>query len=154
MNVECVMNATRLRPVHAGNVIEFETVATPEMQWAGLGRLGRPVVLHGELASVETDVACGRAYAHVTLMAEVATGDVARRIGIEAVLGAHRTVTLTGEVGFLAGWPVICTGVALTCGGLTFMPGAYRAMRDPSDLDTYGIRFRGTTYRLPDLSGV
>jgi hypothetical protein len=153
MNAGCVMNATRLRPVHAGNVIEFETVATPEMQWAGLGRIGRPVVIHGELASVETDRACGRAYAQVTLMAEVVTGDVARRIAIEAVLGAHRTVTLTGEVGFLAGWPVICTGVALTCGGLTFTPGAYRAMRDPSHLDTYGIRFRGTTYRLPDPSG-
>jgi hypothetical protein len=143
------VNAVGLRPDDAGQVVEFEAVVTPQMQAHGLGRLATLIVIHGELVGVVSGGTMGRAWSHVTVMAEVATGDIARRVAVESVLGSHHSVTFTGEEGLGYGVPVLYTTAPVTCGGLTFTPGAYRAEPAPQDPRRYAIRFHGATYLLP-----
>lgn len=148
MKVEREVNAVELRPEHVGHVVEFETVATPEMRDAGLGVLGSRVTIHGELVTVANGDTYGRAWSKVAVMAEVIRGTTARRIRVVSVLGSHRTVTFTGEDGFRRGTPVILTEAAVQSGGLTFPPGVYRTTREGSASGRYGIRFRGATYPM------
>ena len=149
MNTARTVSAVGVRPEDAGQVVEFECVVTPQMQAHGLGKLGTLIVIHGELVGVVNGSTMGRAWSHVTVMAEVATGGIARRTVIESVLGAHRTVTFTGEYGLGHGAPAYYLKVPVTSGGLTFTPGAYRAAPSPEDLRRQEIRFHNATYRLP-----
>ncbi|MCQ4081830.1 hypothetical protein NGB36_14740 [Streptomyces sp. RB6PN25] len=153
MNAERTVNAVGLRPDDAGQVVEFEAVVTPQMHAAGLGRLGALVIIHGELAGVVNGQTMGRAWSHVMVLAEVTTGGIARRTAVELVLGSHRTVTFTGEQGLGYGVPVLYTAAPVTCGGLTFIPGVYRAVPAPEDPRRYAIRFHGATYLLPGPDG-
>ena len=145
------INAVELRPVHAGWVIEFETVVTPDLYGTGLGDLGHPVLIHGDLVTVTNGHTMGRAWSKVTVMAEVFHEGLARRVRIESVLGSHRTVTLTGEPGFGRNSHLVMVDNPVSSGGLTFAPGVYRAQPVDGEPDRYGIRFHGTTYPLPPL---
>jgi hypothetical protein len=129
-------------------VIEFETVVTPGMEDAGLGALGEPVALYGELLTVSSGRTLGRAWSRVIVSAEVIRHGTASRVLIDSVLGAHRTVTVTSDRGFAQGAPVILLHVPYRAGALTFAPGSYRTIPDPNCPDRYAIRFLGTTFPL------
>lgn len=138
-----------LRPAHAGTVIEFETLTTPDMESDGLGTLGQPVAIYGEVLTVTNGRSVGRAWSKVIVSAEVVTHGTARRVLIDAVLGARRIVTLTSETGFVRGGPVILLHAPYCKEAVTFARGSSRSTPDPDCPGRYAIRFLGTTYPLP-----
>jgi hypothetical protein len=93
MRAEEVLNAVELRPHHAGRLVEYTTVTTPEMHAYGMGQLGEPVTVRARVSQIENGTTAGRAWSRITGFADHAGG----LVRIVNVLGSHLTVKILPE---------------------------------------------------------
>ena len=147
------IDVMELRPMHAGQMVDFHTLAGRGMHYAGLGEWGSWVPIHGELVTVTNSRTSDRAWPKVTVMAEVIIRRTAQRVRIDALLDPRCTLTLTGEPGFARDAHLVLLDEPFAYGDLTFAPGVYRAVPLDSPPGRFALRFRGATYPLPNRPG-